>query len=98
PCREREAGQKKNGDCPPKIVNPSPWRRVRLFVARSAVIHLNGNNRIRWFQAGCAVSNDDPHPQVRDAFGFAMWKPTPVKPSRKSKVAPRKCGALSASI
>src|SRR5436189_148749 len=53
---------------------------------------LNGNEKIRRFQADCAVSNDDPHPQVRDAFGLTMGKPTPVKPSRKSKVAPRKNG------
>ena len=45
---------------------------------------------IRHLQADCVVSNDDPHPQVREAFGLTTRKPVPVKPSLKSSVAPRR--------
>src|SRR5438034_348458 len=36
--------------------------------------------RIPRFQPDCAVSNDEPHPHVRDAFGLRTRNPVPVKP------------------
>src|SRR5438034_8800470 len=86
-------------------------RQNNLFAAADACTARPGTDRtdechspsvqrgkISGSQSDCPASNDEPQPHVRDAFGFTMRKPVPVKPSVKSRVAPRKYGTLSSSI
>ena len=72
PGRESESGQEQNRHRPRKIIDAAPGTGVELFVLKKTVVHLTENEKIPRFQAGRAVSNDEPHPQVRDAFGFTM--------------------------
>ena len=69
-------GQEKNRDCPGKVIDPpanrSPVRPVWLIVTKTSVFHLLHGAEHRNFHAVRAGSNDEPQPQVREAFGFTM--------------------------
>src|SRR2546423_11330751 len=84
---EGETGQQQDRQRPGKIIDALMSRpRVGIVVRINSVGHLGGI-KIARVHAGLAVSKDERQPHVRDAFGFTIWKPTPVKPSRKSSVA-----------
>src|SRR6266404_6558034 len=106
PGREREPGQQQNRNRPGEVIDSAPDRsRIRFVVTIETVVHLNGRQD-SWVRVQCpgstgvsfAASNDVPHPQVRLAFGFVIWKPVPVRPPRKSRVASRRYPALSLSM
>src|SRR4029450_153717 len=84
---------------------PSRQNNWCVVVDERTARHMDKNHgpsgqreKITRFQDDCVVSNDEPHPQVRDAFGLTTRKPVPVKPPLKSRVASRRYGTLSASI
>jgi hypothetical protein len=45
---------------------------VWFVVTKKAVVHLNESEMDARFHAGLAASKDEPHPQVRAAFGFTI--------------------------
>src|SRR5436309_8764297 len=103
PRGERETRQQQNRNRPREVIDSAPDRPcIRLVVAVETVVHLSGRKdsglRVQcpdWTGVSFAASNDVPHPQVRLAFGLLIWNPVPVRPPRKSSVAPRKYPALS---
>ena len=72
PGGKSKPGQEQDRHRPRKIIDPAPRTRVWLFIIKGAVVHLTESEKIPRFQAGRAASNEEPHPQVRDALGLTM--------------------------